>query len=373
VTSPGRAILALFALALSGRGGEGAVADDFERLTTEAEEASQAKRFNDAIDRYGKALELKPEWLEGRFSLGSLLYQVDDYAGARTQFGRIVASDPTNALAFALRGLCEVQLSAYESALADLEKAHGLGMGNEQVAMVAGYQYATLLTRFERYDAAQDLLKEFALQGQEGLPLIEAFGLALLRLPYLPSEAPPARREMILLAGRAAYYMARGMRTDTARFAQEELRSRYPEDPNVRYAYGTFLLADEPDAALAEFERVLELSPGYYHARIQIALELMERGQPEDALPYARQAMEAAPTYFAARLVHGRALLETGDLTQAIPELERSVDLAPTARKGYLYLARAYQRAGRDADAERIRTEFAELEKQANPRQTDEP
>ena len=61
----------------------------------------------------------------------------------------------------------------------------------------------------------------------------------------LPIELPPDRREMVLMAGRASYMMAT-RNTAAAEKAFQALVARYPETPNVHYAYGVFLLQEQP-------------------------------------------------------------------------------------------------------------------------------
>ena len=65
----------------------------------------------------------------------------------------------------------------------------------------------------------------------------------------LPNEVPPDRREMVLMAGRGSYMMAT-RKTAAAGKAFEALVARYPETPNVHYAYGVFLLMEQPDKAI---------------------------------------------------------------------------------------------------------------------------
>ena len=45
----------------------------------------------------------------------------------------------------------------------------------------------------------------------------------------------------------------------------EALVLRYPETPNVHYAYGVYLLLEQPDKAIDEFKKELELQPGIPH------------------------------------------------------------------------------------------------------------
>ena len=166
------------------------------------------------------------------------------------------------------------------------------------------------------------------------------------------------------MAGRAGYLMAQGRRSLAARGAFAELLSRYPAEPNVHYAYGTCILPEDPDAALAEYARELEISPNHYLAMLRIAVEQLKRSNPQAALPYAQKARDVAPDFFASRLVLGRVFLETGQLEKATAELQEATQIAPESPEAYFSLGRVYQKEGRDADAKRVRARFLVLEKE---------
>jgi tetratricopeptide (TPR) repeat protein len=337
----------------------------FEQLSKKAAEAREAGRLDEAMQHYRQALGMRPAWIEGHWALGTLLYDLDNYTEARDHFRRVVQAEPKNGLALALKGLCEFQLKSYERALGELQQARALGIGVPEVSSAANYQTAILLNRFESYEAAFEILRAFSLLEKDSSGVIEAFGLSVLRMPYLPSEAPPEKREMILMAGRAGFQLAKGRRSAIGRMAYEELVARYPTAPNVHYAYGCFILPDNPDGALEEFRRELRAIPGHYHAMLQIAYELMKRGSYQEALPLAEKAVELAPKLFAARHAVGRALLETGQVDRAIEELETAVKLASDSPEVRFVLARAYQRAGRNEDAARERAQFLKLDQAA--------
>jgi tetratricopeptide (TPR) repeat protein len=343
----------------------GRASPSFDQLAARAAQAREAGRPEDAIRYFRQALALRPAWTEGSWSLGTVLYDLGRYEEARDCFRGVVAAQPANGLVLALKGLCEFQIGNYERALDELQKGRKLGITKPEVMGAASYDVAILLNRFERYDAAFEVLRDFSLQGKDSRGVIEAFGLSVLRLPYLPAEIPAEKRELVLMAGRGAFQMAKGRRSPAGRLAFEELVLRYPTEPNVHYAYGTFLLPDEPDRALEEFRRELRASPNHYQAMLRIAFDQINRGNYQDALPLARKAVEVAPTLDAARNALGRALLETGEVDRAVEELEAGVKLAPESPEMRFALARAYQRAGRTDDATRERAEFLRLDRAA--------
>jgi tetratricopeptide (TPR) repeat protein len=338
---------------------------EFERLVKAATEARQAERWEEAIELYGKAVKLKPAYVEGYWYQGTAYYTLDDFTRCREMFRKVVRLAPKNGAAYAFLGLCEFGVKDYERALQHLLQSRVLGVGDTQdLGNIARFHAAILMTRIEQYEQALETLGEFANEGNDNPSVIEAMGLATLRMALLPTEAPPDRREMVLMAGRASYMMAT-RNTAAAAAAFETLASRYPETPNVHYAYGVFLLQEQPDKAIEEFKRELELQPGHPSSLMQVAYEYLNRGEAQSALRWAQQAVTAAPNAFPARKALGQALLETGDVEGAIKELQIGIKLAPDSPGLHFTLARAYQRAGRLEDAARERDEFTRLDRLA--------
>jgi predicted Zn-dependent protease len=267
-------------------------------------------------------------------------------------------------------GLCEYQTREYDRAVNSLLRARTLGMaGNREIESVVRYHAALLYTRFEQFEVAFDILTEFVREGRESPKIIEAFGTAMMRLPFLPHELPSDKRELALIAGRAGFDMA-ARRRDAARKSFDELLARYPDAPNVHYVRGVFMLNQDSDAAIEEFRSELKNSPSHVPSLLQMAFEYLKRNESETALPLAEKAAQLAPMMYPARNVLGRALLELGQVERAIKELEEGARLAPNVPEMYYALARAYTRAGRRQDAARARETFQRLEKLRNAQRT---
>jgi tetratricopeptide (TPR) repeat protein len=337
---------------------------EFDRLVKAATDARKDQRWEDAIELYGKAVKLKPDYVEGYWYQGTAYYSLDDYAHGRDAFRKVVRLAPKNGAAHAFLGLCEFGLKEYDRSLQHLLQSRILGVGDtKELGSVARFHAAILMTRIEQYEQALETLGEFAGEGDDNPRVIEAMGFATLRMPVLPIEAPPERREMVMMAGRASYMMA--ARSPAAANAFEALVARYPETPNVHYAYGVYLLQEQPEKAIDQFKRELELQPAHPASLMQIAFDYLTLGNAQSALSWARQAVTAAPNAFATRKALGQALLETGDVEGAITELQKGISLAPDSPGLHFTLARAYQRAGRLDAAAREREEFMRLDRLA--------
>ncbi|MEJ7617813.1 MAG: tetratricopeptide repeat protein [Pyrinomonadaceae bacterium] len=233
--------------------------DDLNRRATRAREANELK---EAIDLYQQALASRPNWEEGWWYFATLLYELDQYREAREAFQKFVALQPKGGAAWALMGLCEFRLREYERALEHIQRGRALGLGDsEQITFVTRYHAALLLTRFGQYESALEILTYFARSlPTENALVVEALGLSSLRLPLLPVELAPDKRELVLEVGRAAYHQF------ARRFVEAEkeftsLAARYPGVPNVNYAHGVFLLEAKTELAHEAFLRELCVSP----------------------------------------------------------------------------------------------------------------
>jgi tetratricopeptide (TPR) repeat protein len=334
----------------------------FEDVSQRAIAAMEAGELAKAVELFQQALDLRPYWVEGWWYRATLLYDQDRYAEAQDSFRRLLTLDEMNGPGWALLGLSEYQIKEYDRALESLKIGMQLGLGqNAQMVYVVRYHMALLLNRFEEFEAAISILNKICLTHSENPKIIEAVGIAVLRLPFLPSELPPNLREAVLLAGRGGALWSTNQ-LDEAEKYYTQLADRYTEMPNVHYAVGVFSLQTNPDAALGEFQRELEISPDHLPARLQIAFEYIKRGEPEEGLPYAEEAASMKPDSFAARNALGRILLATGDAEGAVRELEKGAELAPESPQMHFALARAYTKVGRREDARRAREEFLRLD-----------
>jgi predicted Zn-dependent protease len=336
----------------------------FQKARDRAQQAHQQQRLDEAAQYYREALTLRADWDEGWWELGTVLYELERWGECRDAFERLSARQPRMGAAWALRGLCEFRDGRYDAALASLEKMRTLGLPEgSPIAPVAQYHLGALLTRAGRFEESIRLLEALAaVTRQPARDLINALGLSMLRVPALPGEPVNANAEALGMAGQAAY-LAAASDVAAARKLLEDLAARFPGEPNVHYALGSFLLSGDADRALEEFHKELAVSPGHVAARLQLAFEYLKRNRFSDGLPYAREAVEAQPEDFAARNAYGRLLLGVGGVDEAVRQLEAAIRLAPDSPECRFALARAYTRAGRKQDAEREHAEFQRLEK----------
>lgn len=340
--------------------------DAFDRVSKEAAQAREHNRIQDAVALYRQAVKMRPSWAEGWWFLGELLYDQDQYAEARDALRRLVTLDHKTGPGFALLGLCEYETKEYALALDHINEGRRLGLGEDpQVRRVVLFHAVLLLTRFQQYESAMQVLEKVMKTGEAGPAVIEAAGLAGLRRPILPEDLPPGDQDLVARAGRAVCAVAGRRPADAQRYFAE-LLTNYPNAPNVHYLYGSFLLASDADGGMRELQKELSLDPKHAAALVTVALEYEKRGESEKAIPYAQRAVQAAPQFFAAHGVLGRLLADAGEVEKGIQELETARQQAPDSPQVRFSLAAAYSIAGRKGDAARERAEFLRLKQLAD-------
>jgi tetratricopeptide (TPR) repeat protein len=327
----------------------------FDQLSAQAAAARDAGDLPRAASLYTQALRLNPSWQDGWWYLGQLRYGANNYSEAIDAFTHYLDLVPNAAPATALRGLCEFELGRFEPSLRDVQHALALGAADDsRNTQILRYHEALLLTRLGRFEEALASFSWFAKQHLSDDQMLLGVGLATLHLPLLPAEATSEQREEASAAGNAAFLLMSGDKQGAAQ-AFQQFFAHYPAVENVHYSYGYLLYPTDPDAAIVEFRREVEVDPASSVTHTMLAWALLIDNEPADALPEARKAVAEAPQLPLAQLTLGRALLETGDVKASLPVLASALALDPQNLEVHIALARAYSESGRAEDARRER------------------
>jgi tetratricopeptide (TPR) repeat protein len=348
--------------------------ETFDKLTERAKAALDADRVPEAIRLYRRATTLQPNWSEGWWHLGTLLFDTGGFAESRDAFAHFVAIEQNQpGPGFAMLGLSEFQLKHYTQALAALERGTRLGLGTDQAFIssvlfhdgilntLMGKPEVALqrLTLAANHIAAEhpEAPKDAVLADNK---LLDALGIAALRIPKLPSGLTAAQIPPVRQAGRAQALIALQDRV-AAETELQQLLALYPSRPGVHYMYGVFLLKERPPLAIEEFRREIDISPSHDVARIQLALELLRVAEYKEGLRYAREAIALAPRNFVAHVACGRLWLALGKTDRAVQELRTAVKLAPGSPDAHFALSQALSESGRNSEAAHERAAFERL------------
>jgi tetratricopeptide (TPR) repeat protein len=355
------ALLSIVASTYAQEVGQPARAPTFEDLSQQAEAARDAKRLDEALTLYKRALELKPGWEDGWWNAGSIAYDLNNYTECVSDFHRMAELKPASAPGWTMEGICEYQLRDYKAALRSLTRAEKVRFEeNPELSRAGGLHLAIVLTKFGYFEKALLLLTDVTAIEQKTPEIIAAAGIAGLRKRWVPPEVPKSDQDKVFKLGDA---MASALSRDYDGAVEKfELALRdYPQEPEIHYRFGAYLTTHDPDRGIQELKKTLDLDPGHVPSTFGLARIYLKRGEPEAALPYARKAVKLRPEDSTAHLALGQALLATGDPTGAARELKSSAKLDPKSPTPHWILAEAYAKLGHRADAAREREEAKRL------------
>jgi len=343
---------------------EQAQESDVRSLSRAAAEAKAAGEFEKALELYRLALAQNPAWSEGWESLGILLADRKEYVRARAAFENLVKLQPKSGDAWTLLGLCEFRMGQYDLAVGHLEKARTFEIVDKTLLRLLYYYSAAVMILHGDFDTAQIRLLLLAREGVASDELMEAYGLAALRVASLPGQEPPGLRTVVLEVGRLVAN-TRHLSVTEATAGFERLIAKYPSQPGLRYAYGEYLASHALYAEACEaFKQEVNNSPQDAMARLQIAtIQSQQRNRPTEALPLAEEAVKLAPQLFASHFVLGRILLKLGETDRAVKELETATRQAPRSVMVHTTLLNAYNKANRKDDAAREQETLKRLQR----------
>lgn len=265
----------------------------FSSLVQAASAARDSSNSEEAIRDYTKAVALRPGWAEGWWNLGALQYETNHYPEAVTALRKLVALAPSSAAGWSILGLSEFETKDYASALASLQKAHNLGgIGDPDIAHVSAYHLGMLLVRSGNFTAATSLLRsDFGSAPPAQVKTL--LGLALLRVPLLPTQVDPSKDALVQAAADAATSPDRAS-------GLAALVRHYPQTPWLHYAYARALasagkLKESIDQQLLE-TKLSPASPLPWAAISRLARQLGRRQQARAAARKAARLTSASPT-----------------------------------------------------------------------------
>ncbi|HEY0758713.1 MAG TPA: tetratricopeptide repeat protein [Acidisarcina sp.] len=336
--------------------------DEFENAARAAAAAEASGNAPEAIRLYEHALQQRPGWDLGLFSLGMVSYSAGLYPQAVENLTRYLERNTADGSAWAVLGLCEFELKDYDNALIHLERGEQLNLqGSPESLQIARYHLGILRNRVARFEEATSILASAAKPAPLRGDVEFAMGIAQLRMPLLPAQVPASSRPLVRDAGAIAVLLQQG-RYETAFAGFQRLLVKFPQTPFLHLAYGVALASlSKYDEAAEQMQQELLISPSSEWPNIRLAWIALRQHRAADALTPARRAVALAPDSAEAHYLLGRASLESGDPNTALDELRKADKIAPGSAEVHFALGRAYSKAGQPERAEQERAEFERL------------
>ncbi len=308
---------------------------DVDTLQKQALQEGEAGKMDESIRDYQRVLELRPEWKEGWWNLGTLQYSANRFVEAEVTFRKVVEFAPGLGMAWAWLGLSEFENKEYDNSFAAIEKAQSLGIKDDvEIERVSIYHLGLLLVRDGQFDRATDVLLETFGGGVVSEQVRFALGLAMLRVALLPEQVDPSHEALVLAAGEVASAGADGLKMFPP-FLQT-----YPDVPYTQYAYGRALAnAGRDNDAMVAMHAETKLSPDSAMPWIEISRLELKRGRFTEARFAAEKAVALDAASKAAHEVLSTSLHVLGEKQSAAKQqslAEQSLAVRPNPEQRIL-------------------------------------
>lgn len=124
--------------------------------------------------------------------------------------------------------------------------------------------------------------------------------------------------------------------------------------------------AHDVRAAIANYDKAIELYPQYTDAWVRKEVTLFDDGRMEEARECLEKAVRIRPNEFKAVYNRGKLRLHMGDNEGALADLDKATSLKPQHAAAHEWFADALERFGKEDEAELHRRIASELKKNKN-------
>jgi tetratricopeptide (TPR) repeat protein len=254
-----------------------------------------------AIGSFEAAMKLNPEFVDGMINRGFAHYQLGEYDAALKDYAAALKINPKAANAFNNRGLVYYQQKKYNEAVGEFTHCIMLDPNDPKY-----YEHRRL--------AYQQLgMTTEAKSDEEKWKRLQQNRLADLEIARNPSSP--------------AGYLVRG---------------------------GIFLNDGKLEAALADFDRAVTVSPQNAPARLARANAYFQLGEYQKAVDDCTRAIELQPQYSSWSL-RGDSCLKLGKVDEAIADFDKAKRLDPLVAEAFLRKADELDSLGRKEEAGEFR------------------
>jgi tetratricopeptide (TPR) repeat protein len=125
-----------------------------------------------------------------------------------------------------------------------------------------------------------------------------------------------------------------------------------PGDAKANYNYGLGLTrAGRLDEAIPHFEKAVEADPRFAEAYNNLGIVRVQKGRVDEAIQYFQKSVQLEPDYGDAHNNLGAALLQSGRFEEAIPHFQKAVEVIPDFADAHNNLGIALVQSGRPDEA----------------------
>ncbi len=340
-----------------------------QELLDQAVAAQKSGQFDAAVRMYHTLLDKFPDIPEIRSNLGTALAGQGHYSEAITEYKKALERKPDPGVRLNL-ALVYYKTEQLPPAIEALKKVIQEAPANQQAVTLLADSYL----RLGRNKEVIDLVSPLERAHPENRTFNYLLGTALVR------DGQAAKGELIIdrilkngdsAEARLLMGTTKSMVKDFAG-ALVDLQKAIelnPELPDLYSYYGMALLTTGDQAgARKAFEQELRRDPNNFDANLRLGVLLRQDEANDEALTFLRRALQIRPGDFGARYQIACIELAARDLESARRDLEALIREAPEFTEAHVTLATVYFRQKKKAEGDRERAIVMQLtaERQAH-------
>ena len=329
-------------------------ADTYRRLAGQL--VDHLKAFEEAIEIYGKALDLQPDYARDHACLGKIHYQLERFDEAEAAYRKAVQLDETEASGHIGLGMIHLRRG-------DAEAAGRAFLIALELTPTTNADLANLglgLAEVGRIDEAEAVLRRALRVNSNEAPALSNLGMLLFKHRNRPTEALALfERGVALKPSNAVLHANRGRVLDAlgekkkAIAAYRRAIALDPERAGFHTNLGVLLLeTKEYDEAIKIHEKAVKLDPTERVYWFNLGQAYREKGDVENTIHAFRQALACDPEHAVSNYQLATYLLRMkGDASSALPLLEKTIALDSEYAEAWCNRGSCLQRMGRWAEA----------------------
>jgi tetratricopeptide (TPR) repeat protein len=365
---PGLFSLALFPLALSSpilaQSNPDSNDTRVQGLYAQEKAAEARGDLTAAAQIYESLLQLSPRLAPAYNNLGALYLKQHEYRKAATILERGLKIDPKMFSAFALLGIARYEMGDYGGARRSLEAALRANPKDDNVELFL----ANDLIKLDELNLAADHLRQIS----QRQPMDQEIWYLLGKVHMKLSEQALSKLNEIdpnsVWSHQISGEVMEGMKNyDGALIEYKKAVEMAPQKSGTHYLLGNaYWSLSMWSAANEQFQAELINDPANCLAQWKIGnIVLEQRGNPEEALANVEKALNICPNLMAARVDRGRALMKLDRQAEAVKDLEMAEKSDPAEPSTHFLLAQTYRALGRTQEAQAEMKLFSKLEESA--------
>ena len=335
-----------------------------QELYAQAKTAEARGDLAAAAQIYESLLQISPRLAPAYNNLGSLYLRQREYRKAADVLEKGLKIDPKMVSASALLGIARYEMRDYAGARAPLETALR-GNSNDDNAELF---LANDLMKLDELNLAVEHLRKLAQRQPANQEIWYLLGKVHMKLSEQAlSRLNEIDANSVWVHEISGEVMESMKNYDGALIEYKKAVEMAPQKSGTHYLLGNaYWSLSMWDAANEQFRAELSNDPANCLAQWRLGnIVLEQRGNPEEALADVEKALNICPNLMAARVDRGRALMKLDRHAEASKDLEAAEKSDPAEASTHFLLAQTYRAMGRTQEAQAEMKLFSKLEENA--------